>query len=205
LVKIDYKLQLKALYKPPKGRLLIIEVPRMRYLMVDGKGDPDSSDEWRNGMSALYGVGYSIKFLMKKAKLDYVMPPLEALWRADDMSSFTSMEKDSWKWTAMIMQPEAVTAEIFEEALQRTKEKVEPNPALEKVRLDDFEEGLCAQVLHVGPFSDEAPTVERLHAYIEENGYALRGAHHEIYLTDPRRIKPERWRTVIRQPIERAE
>lgn len=126
--------------------------------------------------------------------------PLEGLWWTDDMRKFSVQNKDIWKWTAMIMQPEYVTKDLFDKALKRVEKKKNP-PALSKARFESFHEGLSAQLMHIGPFSAEGPTVKRLHNFIRENGYELRGKHHEIYLSDPRRSRPGKMKTVIRQPI----
>jgi hypothetical protein len=140
--------------------------------------------------------------MVKKGALaiDYTVMPLEGLWWADDMSSFLTADKSTWKWTMLMMQPDFITPALVAEAIQAVKRKSDP-PLLETVRLETLSEGLCAQVMHIGPFSAEGPTIERLHQFIAHAGYVRRGKHHEIYLSDIRKAAPEKWRTVIRQPM----
>ena len=201
--KIDFKKRLGALYSAPAKAPVIVEVPQMNFLMVDGAGDPNTSGEFQQAVEALFSVSYTLKFLIKKgpAAIDYGVLPLEGVWWAEDMSVFTAGDKSSWKWTLMIMQPEYVTGELYEQALRQVRRK-KGLPAVDRLRLEPFREGRSAQVLHVGPFSEEGPTVERLHRFIEENGYHRRGRHREIYLSDLRRAAPEKLKTIIRQPIE---
>jgi len=201
--KIDYKKELKYLYRPSAKKVAIIDVPTMNFLMIDGQGDPNTSQAFQDAISVLYPLSYTLKFMVKKgeAEIDYGVLPLEGLWWADDMSSFVTGNKDKWKWTLMIMQPEFITLEMVQEAIEQVK--VKKNPAsLPSVRFESFEEGKAAQTMHIGPFSEEGPTIEKIHAHIEENGYQLTGRHHEIYLSDIRRAAPEKWKTVIRQPIK---
>jgi hypothetical protein len=198
MVKIDYKKTLKELYAPPKTPV-IVEVPEMRYLTVDGMGDP-LSKEYSDAMQALFPVAYTLKFMVRKRQgIDYCVPPLEGLWWADDMSTFAD-DRKKWKWTSIIMQPEYVTSALFEEAVEQVKKKKAPE-AIDKVRLGPYVEGACAQVMHIGPFSAEGPTVAYLHGFIEKSGYELAGKHHEIYLSDMRKVAPEKMKTVIRQPM----
>jgi hypothetical protein len=199
--KIDYKKQLKHLYKASAKKHVIVDVPPMNYLMIDGIGRPEG-EAYQNALAALFPLAYTIKFSIKKGEIakDYGVMPLEGLWWADDYNVFKNNDKDQWKWTMMIMQPELVTDEIVEEAFEAVREKKDPI-SLDKVRFARFEEGKVAQILHIGPFSEEGPTIEGLHQFIENQGYQLRGKHHEIYLTDIRRAKPENWKTIIRMPI----
>lgn len=170
--------------------------------MVDGKGDPNTSQEYQEALGVLYGVSYSIKFNLKKeSRVDYKVMPLEGLWWVEGNLNFGMEKKDKWSWTAMIMQPNAVTNNDVIEAKSQLQIKKRP-VALPKVRFEAFKEGLAVQIMYFGPYSDEAPTIERLHAFAESEGYSLRGKHHEIYLGDPRRTAPEKLRTIIRQPIE---
>lgn len=201
--KIDFKKELKHLYSASQKEAVFVDVPEMKYLMVGGEGDPNESQEFRDAIEALYSVSYTLKFMVKKGKpaVDYVVPPLQGLWWADDMAAFTAGEKDTWKWTLMIMQPEFVTEDLFKKAVREVEKKKNP-PALSKLRLESYHEGLSAQVMHVGPYSEEGPTIERLHGFIREKGHDLRGKHHEVYLSDPRRSAPEKLKTIIRQPIE---
>ncbi len=199
VTKIDLKKELKHLYNASAQKAEIVDVPEMNFLMVDGAGDPNTSQEYVDAIQALYTMSYTLKFMVKKEKaIDYGVMPLEGLWWVDDMSKFSVDDKDAWKWTAMIMQPEYVTKELFGKALEQVQKK-KNLPAVPKIRFEAFDEGLSAQVMHIGPYSAEGPTVERLHAFIKENGYQLRGKHHEIYLSDPRRSAPEKLKTVVRQ------
>ncbi|TKJ29790.1 MAG: hypothetical protein CEE40_07405 [Chloroflexi bacterium B3_Chlor] len=202
MVKIDFKKELKHLYRPSAKEVALVDVPEMNFLMIDGRGDPNTSQEYQEALEALYAVSYALKFMVKKseATVDYVVMPLEGLWWTEDMTEFSMDDKDIWKWTAMIMQPEYVTRAFVDEALREVEEKKNP-PALSKTRFESYHEGLAVQIMHIGPYSEEAPTIEKLHAFARERGYQLRGKHHEIYLSDPRRTAPDRLKTVIRQPV----
>ena len=200
--KIDYKKTLKAFYGPSAKKVVEVDLPTMNFLMIDGKGNPGTSEEFAQAVEVLYPVCYTLKFMVKKGKagIDYGVLPLEGLWWADDMSDFVSGNKDRWKWTLMIMQPDLVSSEMVEQAILQVREK--KNPAgLSKLRFESFHEGRSAQTLHIGSFDEEGPTIIRVHQFIEEAGYRLSGKHHEIYLNDPRRTAPERLKTVIRQPF----
>lgn len=202
-MKIDFKKELKHLYGAAKNKAEIVDVPRMNFLMVDGSGDPNTSQAFKDAIEALYSVSYTLKFMIKKGKtpVDYVVPPLEGLWWADDWDAFGTGEKDKWKWTVMIMQPEYVTEDLFENAVQQVEKKKNP-PALSRLRLEGFHEGFAAQTMHIGPYAEEGPSIEKLHSFINEKGYTLKGKHHEIYLSDPRRSAPEKMKTIIRQPMQ---
>lgn len=201
MAKIDYKKQLKELYRPSAKKVVEVNVPPMNFLMVDGKGAPGSAD-YQEAIEALYSVAYTLKFMIKRGEIgiDYGVLPLEGLWWADDMSDFVNDNKENWIWTMMIMQPDLITKELVESAIAQVKEK-KSLPAIDKLRFEPFTEGRCAQTLHIGPFSEEGPTVERVHAFIDECGAELVGKHHEIYLTDIRRAAPKNWKTIIRQPM----
>ena len=199
---IDLKKELKALYQPSAKEVSEVVVPAMNFLMVDGQGDPNTSPAYAQAIEDLYAVSYSIKFMVKKGPLaiDYGVMPLEGLWWAEDMSSFASGDKSQWQWTMMIMQPSFFSDEMIASATAEAKKKKNP-PALAKLRAEAFAEGHCAQTLHIGPFSEEAPTIERVHQYIETHGKRV-GKHHEIYLSDIRKADPAKWKTVIRQPMQ---
>ncbi|MFK7800146.1 MAG: GyrI-like domain-containing protein [Anaerolineae bacterium] len=199
--KIDYKKQLKELYKPSAKKVVTVDVPTMNFLMVDGNGTP-GTPPYREAIEALYSVAYTLKFMIKRGEvgIDYGVLPLEGLWWADDMSDFINDNKENWIWTMMIMQPDLITKELVQVAIKQVKAK-KNLAAIDKVRFEPFTEGQCAQTLHIGPFSEEGPTVERVHAFIEESGNKLVGKHHEIYLSDIRRAAPENWKTIIRQPM----
>jgi len=201
--KIDFKKELKHLYKPSYKEVEIVNVPEMNFLIINGKGDPNTSEEYQDAIETLFSVSYAIKFMIKKGKeaIDYAVMPLEGLWWVDDMSKFSIEDKSNWKWTAMIMQPEFVLLNLVDEAIRQVEGKKNLN-ALSKINFKAFKEGKSAQIMHIGPFSAEGPTIEKIHQYIKDNGFKLRGKHHEIYLSDVRRAKPEKMKTVIRQPIE---
>ncbi|MDC8759884.1 GyrI-like domain-containing protein [Janthinobacterium fluminis] len=200
--KIDFKKQLKHLYQPPVGQIVEVDVPELSYLMIDGAGDPNTSPGYAPAVEALYGLSYTLKFMLKKGPqaIDYAVMPLEGLWWADDMASFTTLDKSNWKWTLMIMQPPFISAALVEEASAALKKKKNP-AALVEVRFAALNEGKVAQTMHIGPFSEEGPTIERLHQFIADGGRQRSGKHHEIYLSDIRRADPKNWKTVIRHPI----
>jgi len=201
VVRLDLKKQLKHLYAPSAKEIGIVDVPAMRFLMVDGAGNPNTSQAFQEATEALYAVSYACKFAIKRQEgIDYPVMALEGLWWAEDMSAYTGGAKDDWLWRLMIMQPEPVTEEHVDRAIDEVNRK-KGLPALAAMRFETFHEGLAAQIMHLGPYDAEAPTVARLHAFIEEHGYALRGLHHEIYVGDPRRSAPEKLRTVLRQPV----
>jgi hypothetical protein len=201
--KIDFKKELKHLYQPSANDVVQVEVPTMSYLMIDGEGDPNTSTAYQAAVEALFALSYSIKFMTKKGTLaiDYRVMSLEGLWWTDDMSSFSVEDKSNWKWTMMIMQPEFITHEVVDKAVEdvRRKKKL---AVLGEVRFASLLEGTCAQIMHIGPFSAEGPTIERLHKFIADSGRKPVGKHHEIYLSDIRKTDPEKWKTVIRQPMQ---
>ncbi|MGD2104318.1 MAG: GyrI-like domain-containing protein [Anaerolineae bacterium] len=202
MAKIDFKKELKYLYRPARSKFSVVDVPEMTFLMSDGQGDPNTTPAYQETVDALYSVAYAIKFMLKDDAEtdDYVVPPLEGLWWVEDMSQFSLDDKDAWSWTMMIMQPSWVTAEIAEEACVETERKKDL-PAVSRLRFAPYHEGLSIQTLYVGPYDEEGPTIASLHSFAEAQGYALRGKHHEIYLSDPRRTAPENLKTVIRQPV----
>ncbi len=203
--KKDYKKIYKEFYGQSVKKISILEVPKLNYLMIDGVGDPNTSKEYQDAVEALFSVSYTIKFMLKKGEenIDYGVMPLEGLWWADDMNNFLVDNKELWKWTMMIMQPDIVTMEHVTTALEEVAKKKEL-PSLSKVVYKEYNEGLVAQIMHIGPYCDEAPTIEKLHKFITEEGYELTGLHHEIYLSDPRRCTPEKMKTIIRQPIKKS-
>lgn len=178
-----------------------VDVPAMNYLMVDGEGDPNKAPAYADAVEVLFMVSYALKFMVRKGPLaiDYGVMPLEGLWWADDMSKFSGTDKSNWKWTAMIMQPAFVTPELVEQTIADVKEKKNPR-AIGKIRLATLTESRCAQILHIGPFAEEGPTIEKVHQFIAERG-RLSGKHHEIYLSDIRKADPSKWKTIIRQPM----
>jgi hypothetical protein len=200
--KIDYKKELKKFYQPSTQKVEIVDVPRMTFLMVDGKGDPNTSQGFQEAVEVLFGLSYTIKFMVKKGKegIDYAVMPLEGLWWVNDMTHFSVDRRDDWKWTVMMMQPEFVTHDLIDRAIEQAQKKKRID--FSKVRFEAFAEGKSAQILHIGPFSEEGPTIEKIHHFIKENGFTLTGKHHEIYLSDIRKSAPEKWKTIIRQPMK---
>jgi hypothetical protein len=201
--KIDYKKEWSHLYKASAKEVVLVDVPTMNYLMVDGSGDPNTSAHFKTAVEALFSLSYALKFMVKKgdAGIDYGVMPLEGLWWADDPAVFHSEDKSAWQWTVMILQPPCITEQLVQKARDQVAGKLPPQ-SLAGMRFESFQEGQSAQTLHVGPFSEERPTIERLHRFIADSGLRLRGKHHEIYLSDTRRAQPEKWRTIIRQPVE---
>ena len=199
--KIDFKKEYKELYNPSSNKVSFVEVPKMKYLSIDGEGDPNTAQEYKDSIEALMGVSYKTKFIMKKEHgQDYVVMPLEGLWWADDMENFSIEDKSDWKWKSLVMQPHFVKKEHISQAKEEIALKKDL-PSLDKIEFIEIEEGLSAQILHIGPFSKEGPTVKRIHDAIQEKNYKFNGLHHEIYLSDIRRAKPEKLRTIIRQPV----
>lgn len=200
--KVDVKKSLDA-YQATPGRFRLLGVPEMRYLMVDGEGDPNTSPAYAGAIGALYPVSYTLKFASKRdLGRDYVVPPLEGLWWAEDMSAFTTArDKSAWEWTLMIMVPDWIGADLVDDAVARVRAKGAPD-RLGDVRFEALAEGPCAQTLHVGPYDDEGTVLEELHReFLPTNGLRPTGRHHEVYLGDPRRVAPERLRTILRQPV----
>ncbi|RPJ03288.1 MAG: hypothetical protein EHM31_01305 [Candidatus Aminicenantes bacterium] len=200
---IDLKKILKPLYTASATKPAIVEVPAMNALMVDGMGDPNSP-AFQEAVGSLYSVAYTLKFAFRKDKaVDYPVMALEGLWGADDPAVFLSGKRDEWKWTLFIVLPDVVTKKDVAGAIATVKKKAK-FPRFPEVRFEKFAEGKAAQIMHVGPYAAEGPTVERLHKFIAEQGFRLRGKHHEIYLGDPRRAAPEKLKTIIRHPVEPA-
>lgn len=201
--KLDLKKQMKALWQPPIGKFAIVDVPRLNFVKIDGKGDPNTAVAYSQAIQWLYSISYTLKFMSKAVGRDYSVAPLEGLWWSDDMSDFTAGKKDNWSWTAMIMQPEGITPGMFAAALDKTRDKLGAPPA--SVRFESFDEGLSVQTMHIGPYADEGPTIARLHQeFLPANGLTENGHHHEIYVGDPRRSAPDKLKTIIRQPVKRA-
>jgi hypothetical protein len=200
--KIDFKKSLEA-YQAKPGQLHIVEVPDLQYLMIDGHGDPNTSAAYAEALAALYPVAYKLKFASKRdLGRDYVVMPLEGLWWAEDMATFTTARnKSQWDWTLMIMVPEWIDEPMFDAAVERAGLKDRP-ARLSDLRLDWLSEGRCVQTLHVGSFDDEAGVLARMHDdFIPANGFRMVGKHHEIYLSDARKVPPEKLRTILRQPV----
>ena len=202
--KIDFKKELKHLYRPSPKEFVVVDVPPRNFLMIDGHGDPNMAQQYQDAVEALYAVSYKLKFTSKKELgKDYVVPPLEGLWWAEDMETFTTKRnKSTWDWTMMIMQPEWIAQEMIEEAVKQVEKK--GLPALSKLRMETYHEGLSVQILHIGSYDDEGPTIAKMHhEFMPENGYEPVGKHHEIYLSDPRKVAPGKLKTVLRQPVRK--
>ncbi len=211
---LDLKKDLKYLYLPSARKVEIVQVPRLQFAMIDGaieKGEgPGSSSGFQEATQAMYGIAYTLKFMFKKRKthaVDYPVMALEGLWWVDN-GVFDITIKDNWCYTLMILQPDVVTPEAFEEARAEVRRKRGDTPALSHLRLAHFEEGLCVQVMHIGPYATEPATVDRMKAFAHENGYVdsvgLGGKHHEIYMGDPRKGDPAKLKTVLRHPVKRV-
>jgi len=188
----------KELYGASAKQPSFIDVPEMNFLMLDGSGDPNQPGAFQDAIQALYSLSYGAKFMLKKAGVEFKVSPLEGLWGS--AGGFVPVEKGGWRWTAMIRQPAALTPAVLEKVKADAVRK-KPLPSLPRVRLEPFREGFSAQIMHIGPYSAEAPTIERLHEFIKSHGYRPSGRHHEIYLGDPRRSAPERLKTLLRQSI----
>lgn len=197
--KIDHKKILKHLYNPSAKNPELITVPPMNFLMIDGQGDPNSSKDYAMSVEALFMLAYTIKFMIKKTQeIDYKVMPLEGLWWAKNMDDFVVNDRKNWQWTMMIMQPDIVAKQVVVDALAQAYKK-KGLPKLNEIRFETYDEGLVGQLMHIGPFSAEGPNIQRMHKHILENGRKLSGKHHEIYLNDPRKIAPEKMKTVLRQ------
>lgn len=194
-------------FRAKAGEFRTLELPPVTYLMADGAGDPNTTPAYREALEALYPLGYSLKFASaRQLGRDYVVPPLEGLWWAEDMTAFTeARDKSRWSWTMMLMVPEWVPRDLFDEAVRTVSAKKEPPRRVADVRWERLDEGRCVQTLHVGSYDDEGPVLEHLHhRVIPDAGLRMTGHHHEIYLSDARRVAPERLRTILRQPVEVA-
>ena len=200
--KLDLKKKWKQLYGAKAGAIVAVDVPPLTYLMVDGEGDPNTSQAFQEAVEALYSLSYTLKFTLKKSPraIDYGVMPLEGLWWADDPRAFYEADKSAWKWTVMILQPDVIHQAEVDAAFDQVRKKKNP-AALGRVRFEKLEEGPSAQVLYLGPFSAEGPTIQRMHDFIHAAGKELLGKHHEIYLSDPRRTAPEKLKTILRQPM----
>ncbi len=204
-MKADFKQELDS-YRARHHEFRMVDVPPLQYLMVDGHGDPNTAQEYADAVAALYPLAYTLKFASKDGLgKDYVVMPLEAQWSAADMSAFTTArDKSQWDWTAMIMVPDWITRSMFDEAVAKMAAKARP-ASLDKVRLETLVEGLCVQTLHIGSYDDEAEVLAKLHReHLPNAGLRMTGRHHEIYLSDPRRVEASKLRTILRQPVARA-
>lgn len=203
--KVDHKKTLDS-YQAKHGEFRILTVPKIQYLMIDGHGDPNTSQDFKEAVAALYPVAYKLKFASKlEAGKDYTVMPLEGLWWAEDMSTFTTArDKSQWDFTLMIMQPDWITQDMFKAAVQKVAEK-DPSVSLNKLRLETLDEKTCVQTLHIGSFDDEAGVLDEMHyGFIPANSLKMVKKHHEIYLSDFRKVAPEKSRTILRQPVAKV-
>jgi hypothetical protein len=204
-VKLDLWTEHRKLFSPKAGRPELVRMPPLTYLMVDGRGDPNTSADFAAAIGALYSLAYTAKFMLKKQKgLDFRVLPLSGRFHAEDPRVLLEGRKQEWEWTLMMALPSAVTAADLKAARAAAQARKDPSPALPLVRREVLREGLCAQVLHVGPYAAEKPTIEALHAFIAGQGLAFAGSHHEIYLSDPNRTAPAKLKTIVRQPVKKA-
>jgi hypothetical protein len=210
MIVLDLKRDLKHLYAPSAKAPALVDVPAMQFAMVDGAIEPGSepglSPAFGAALQALYGVSYTLKFSLKKRPIDpvdYPVMPLEALWWIEG-GEFSLERKDNWLWTAMIMQPDVITPELFADAVAVARKKKGDSEAFDRIRLETFREGLCVQMMHVGPYATEPATKDKMEAFAREQGYEFTGKHHEIYLGDPRQADPAKLKTVLRYPVRRA-
>lgn len=203
-MKIDFKKELKELYNPKPGRFTLVKVPTLQYLMIDGQGDPNKVVEYKEAVEALFSVSYTLKFHSKnELGKDYVVPPLEGLWWSDSYDDFRLRRKNRWSWTMMIMVPDWLGKKEFKEAVNTVRSK-KPGINVESLRLETLNEGLSVQIMHIGSYDDETPTLLELHdQWLPDNGLKERLKHHEIYIGDPRKTPAAKLKTVLRQPVEK--
>jgi hypothetical protein len=205
---LDYRKELKSLYSPSAKKVELVQVPCLHFLRIDGIIEPGkapgTSPAFAAAVSALYTLSYTLKFMLKKRAenpVDYKVMALEALWWVDDQP-FIITEPGGWRWSAMIAQPPCVTPDIWLAGRSEAGRKKD-NPAIESVRFEPFEEGLCVQVLHLGPYAAEPATVQKMDDFAAEHGYTMHAKHHEIYLSDPLRTAPDKLRTILRHPVKK--
>jgi hypothetical protein len=203
-VKVDFKKELKELYLPKAGVFSLVKVPKLQYLMVDGQGDPNKVIEYQEAVQALFSVSYTLKFHSKnELGKDYVVPPLEGLWWSDNFDDFRSRRKNKWSWTMMIMVPDWLGKKEFKEAVSNVRSK-KPDIKVERLRLESLNEGLSVQIMHIGSYDDETPTLLKLHdEWLPANGFKETLKHHEIYIGDPRKTPAAKLKTVLRQPVRK--
>jgi hypothetical protein len=202
MIKRDIKTELKHLYKPSDKYPAIVNVPAFNYLMFDGFGDPNLSKLFQSGVETLFSLSYTLKFMVREEYvIDYGVMPLEGLWWMENDQVFDVNKRDAWKWTIMIMQPEYIDAKILQEGIQKVRKK-KPSECLNKIRFSEYNEGIAMQLMHIGPFTEEGPNIERIHTAIEKSGGIRTGKHHEIYLSDFRKTAPDKLKTILRQPYK---
>lgn len=201
--KIDLKKEYKQFYSASSKTFEVVDVPRLQFLMLNGSGDPNTAKSYQEAVETLYAVAYKLKFTSKKKlERDYVVPPLEGLWWAEDVELFTSQrDKNAWFWTMMIMQPDWITSEMVGAAIQEVHD-YKDLAVLGGLRFETYHEGPSVQILHIGSYDDEGPILHELHHdFLPMNNYRPSGKHHEIYLSDPRRVETAKLKTILRQPV----
>jgi hypothetical protein len=206
---IDLKKIWKHLYLPSAKKVELVDVPPLNFIMIDGAIEPGqapgTSPGFQEAMQALYGAAYTLKFMVKKRPenpVDYPVMALEGLWWWDE-GEFDIRYPSNWKYTVMILQPDLITPELFAEAQKQLHER-KPSPAVEKLRLDSYHEGLSVQTMHIGPYSNEPATVDRMKIFALDHGYEMAGLHHEIYIGNPLRADPAKLKTVLRHPVRKV-
>ena len=207
MVKLDLRKELKPFYTPSTKKVEVVDVPRFQFVMIDGKIEPGlgpgSSPSFQEAMQAMYGAAYTLKFMSKLRKedpIDYPVMAMEGLWWVEE-GEYRVDRKDNWAYTVMILQPDHITPDMFNEALRQLRQKKGDQPIFSQLRLETFQEGACIQIMHIGPYDTEPVTIEKMDAFARENGYKLHGKHHEIYMGNPLKAKPEKLKTVLRHPI----
>lgn len=210
MANLDMKKTLKHLFTPSTKQIGVVDVPPLPYLMIDGEGNPNTSQEYVEALQALYNMAYAIRAICKEEGDVFTVMPLEGLWMVKGMEGvpedfqLTPTDKDNFVWTMMILQPDFVTVDMVEQARENVSKKKPAPPRLAQVYFETYHEGDAAQLMHIGPYADEGPNIAKIHQYIAENGWKLSKKHHEIYLSDPRKVAPEKMKTVIRQPFDRS-
>ncbi len=206
-MKIDERKVLSEFY--PSGKRAttphLVDVSPGLFVMVDGQGDPNTSERYMEAIGMIYAVSYGAKFASKALGNDYAVMPMEGLWWSDDIDAFEEERRDEWLWTLMIRHPDVAGEELLRKAVEQAaaKGKLTEKQASE-VRIERFDEGLAVQALHIGPYDSEGPLIAQMHEWAIGEGFKLRDKHHEIYLGDPRRTAPEKLKTILRQPVEKA-
>ena len=206
---LDLRKQWKHLYSPSAKKVEVVDVPRFQFAMLDGEIEPGygpgTSPDFGDALEGLYGISYTLKFMSKLRKenpIDYPVMALEGLWWVEG-AEFDITQPAGWKYNVMIMQPDHINPEMFQEALGQLRKKRGDKPAFARLRLESFQEGTCIQVMHIGPYAEEMTTIARMDEFARENGFLLHGKHHEIYMGDPRRAAPEKLKTILRHPVTR--
>jgi hypothetical protein len=208
--KLDLRKQYKHLYKPRHNKVSVVDVPALKFVCLDGAIEPGkspgTSPSFKAATETMYAISYTLKFMSKQREenpIDYAVMALEALWWIED-GEFDITNPSNWLWTTMIMQPDHITDEMFQAGVEQVRKK-KPHLVLNQLRFETFHEGLSMQIMHIGPYANEPATLKKMDTFARDSGYIACGKHHEIYLGDPRRTKPENLKTVLRHPVEKIE